>query len=466
MRKLVLLFICCSACASFAQPAKVQPAALEFYQQGIVFWMSGELDSAFFAFEAALEKSPDYFEARLAVGDLNLQAARYPHARKAYQRVLKIRPNAASAHLGLGHVFWQEEQNFPRALEAYRQALACEPENAEANYYAGHALVFEQKHDEAIPLLEKAIQHDPSYAKPHESLALAHMIKGQNEQAALHWRELKRKGGISHTLLEFNQNLLHTVAENGILFTNGEEDTYPIWYLQMSEGVRRDVSVVNLGLLNFTWYVRMLRERDPKLGIRYDDDYLRERLQERYWPKPAKAEVAGLHWLLPPPPGYKNLRVQEVVTLDLLAWNAWHRPVYFAVTLAPENKLGLEEFLSMEGLAWRLHAQKVAAVQIDSTWVNVRKRYSYVHVKDYNEPSGAPGLFSNYGTVFCMLAEAFLQRRDRENCREVLLWADSVGVLKDATSNAWAARLATGIGHDELAVRFNLKAVRLKRGSR
>ncbi len=462
MRILPLVISSLLAGACLAQQSSVQSAALERYQQGVVHWMAGARDSALLDFEAALRAAPNYYEACLAIGDLNLQSAKYDKARKAYARAQTLRPEAAGAHLGLGHVLWEAEQNYPGALEEYRRALTLEPENAEANYFVGHALVFEEKYDEARAHLEKAIQRDPAYAKPHEKLALAHMLQGRNEQAAQHWRELKRKGGMSQALVEFNQNLLMTVAQNGILITNGEEDTYPLWYLQMSEGVRRDVSVVNLGLLNFTWYVRTLREHEPKLGIRYDDDYLRERLQERYWPKPAKAEIAGLRWILPPAPGYKHLRVQDVVLLDLLTWNAWQRPVYFAVTLAPENKLGLEDFLTMEGLAWRLHSQKSPAIQADSTWTNVRKRYSYVYCAESSD-GASRSLVANYATVFCLLADAYLQRRDRERCHATLAWADSLGVLQDAAANRWAAKLASSIASDELAERFTRKAELLRR---
>jgi len=96
---------------------------------------------------------------------------------------------------------------------------------------------------------------------------------------------------------DYSRNILETCDPGGIIFTNGDNDTdndtFPLWYLQEVEGVRKDVRVVNLSLLNTGWYILQLKHQEPKVPMTFSDDYINRYLDQndltalraRYWPK-------------------------------------------------------------------------------------------------------------------------------------------------------------------------------------
>ncbi|MFN8394520.1 MAG: DUF2723 domain-containing protein [Bacteroidia bacterium] len=180
-------------------------------------------------------------------------------------------------------------------------------------------------------------------------------------------------------------NLLNSCKKNGILFTNGDNDTFPLWYLQEVEGIRTDVRVVNLSLLNTDWYIDQMKQQSnesPPLPISSpQSDYIGEEGAFRPWERGKLVEIPvdrkcvldngtvlpeyasyliapKVKWAIATRGGSQSyLLKQDWLILDIILTNAnncWERPIYFSSTIPPSSYIGLQPFFQVEGLANRV----------------------------------------------------------------------------------------------------------------
>lgn len=200
---------------------------------------------------------------------------------------------------------------------------------------------------------------------------------------------------------DYSYNLLQSCAPNAILFTNGDNDTFPLWYLQDVEGVRRDIRVVNLSLLNTNWYIHQLKNLEPygakKVAMRLTDSQI-DQIRPIQWEardftitvppdfykkSSSYSEIFGndssnyfdeyyikdssiikqgtLTWRMNHTVTYGNIkavRVQDLMVKEIVESFKWERPIYFAVTCTEDSKIGLSDYLKMEGMAMRLVPEK------------------------------------------------------------------------------------------------------------
>ncbi len=216
-------------------------------------------------------------------------------------------------------------------------------------------------------------------------LTLALVIAPLN-MAVQQWHTHSRAG--NYLAFDYAYNILQSAEPNAIVFTNGDNDTFPVWYLQDVAGVRRDIRVVNLSLGQTTWYVEQLKNREPfgakKLPLTFSDESLQANeddpkalgadlgpardivikvspaIMAKYTNDPALIANGEMRFTYKGREQGENqfvYGVQHKLVLDILEQTRFERPVYFSMSMGDPSQdefIGLQQHLRMEGMCLRV----------------------------------------------------------------------------------------------------------------
>jgi len=221
---------------------------------------------------------------------------------------------------------------------------------------------------------------------------------------------------------DYAYNMLVPLPKDAIIFTNGDNDTFPLWYLQEVEGVRKDVRVVNLSLLNTDWYIKQLRDLEPRVPISFTD-----------------AEIAGLRPIRDRTG--RVILIKDFAVQNILRTNDWKLPVYLAVTVA--DQMGLESNLVMEGLSFRIVPEKGQGprVDVEATRKNLYEVFKYEGLLDEEgrftdrpyKDENTLNLIQNYCAAHVYVAHALMKEdkieeavKELEAAKKISPWYSGV----------------------------------------
>lgn len=257
------------------------------------------------------------------------------------------------------------------------------------------------------------------------------------------------------------KNYLNSCAKNAILFVNGDNDTYPLLYVQAKYKIRTDVMVVNLSLLNTQRYINHFREQildaeqlpislTPK-DIEGDrtEVIMIEKNTEEYKKLPdlideVKSEkyskMYGKNYIHSPTNRFSLQHEKDVINweldadyilrnqlivYDILSTNKWKRPIYFAITVGKESFYGLSDYFQLEGLAYRLVPIEMRSKDMQTGVVNSSIMYDNLMNKfEWGElllnNSFVNSMSMNYRNNYDRLANALIEENKNDSAIFVL----------------------------------------------
>ena len=285
---------------------------------------------------------------------------------------------------------------------------------------------------------------------------------------------------------DFGANYLKSCEKDGIIFSNGDNDTFPLWYNQEVEEVGTDLRVCNLSYLQTDWYIGQMKRPyydSPALPISWEtkdyitgknevvwvdkkvegaldvqsafkfvrsDDPRTKRDGESFIPAdqlyiPVNADevmaqqsvFAGCytHEQLADRLNVKvsrRLTKSEMMVLEMISNSEWKRPIYFAVTVGNDYYQGLERYFELTGLAYQVTP---VASRDGQPRVNTEKMYDNMMHKFRFGNMNKPGIYIDenlmrmcrtHRMMFMQLADALYREGQKEKAIEVLDYAEQM----------------------------------------
>ena len=258
------------------------------------------------------------------------------------------------------------------------------------------------------------------------------------QMGAQNWDDHDRSN--RYVCRDFGANYLESCEPNAVIFTNGDNDTFPLWYAQEVEGIRTDVRVCNTSYLQTDWYINQMKkqayESDPLPISWQPEDYVQGTRDAAYvFPMTDKSidlktaldfvrsndpkfkKIPGINQELDYIPAQtltmgvdsaavmaagvidtanlpylqKEMKIdlkgkdvlgkQELIILDMLQTNDWNRPIYYAITVSPDQFVKLDPYFQQTGMAYQIVPMEtqgtVRSINTEKMYDNVMNKFKW-----------------------------------------------------------------------------------------
>ncbi len=370
-----------------------------------------------------------------------LEKASYEKLANEWRDYLKRHPESAMADVQLARALRYAGAPIEEQQELIRRAFETDPNCPEALDAICQTALFSSKPmtaslEEGRERGLRAVALAPDWPEPHFTLWSICTILGRHDEAKEHLRSLIAKGGIPSPLLDYGYNTLSSAEPGAVIFTNGDNDTYPPLALQAVQGMRPDVAIVNLSLLQKIEYG--LDVWDDALGAKgpFTKAEIRD-LHER-WQRDMKASRE---------PFTPFSTVVMKALLEKVRDGRWTKPVYLAITVAPQHLEACDRHLEIEGILFRVEKEpkrgddEEPGIDAARTSELFREGFRLESATDLAYPwspdSAVRHIMKNYPAVLRVLATDAGERGDRaqvafalRSAIEILDFHDDQGTVK------------------------------------